>query len=101
MYDLARDYDLVAVADGAMALALVELRSVALVLTDYRMPDMDGVALTSAIKTVAPQCPVVLMTAYATPEVEQRGHAAGADFFLAKPFPLSELEVTVRAALAC
>jgi DNA-binding NtrC family response regulator len=63
------------------------------------MPDMDGVALTVAIKTVAPLCAVILMTGYATSEIEERAKAAGVDYFLAKPFPFDQLVSTVRAAL--
>ena len=99
LLQLARDYDLLPVPDGATALAQLAQRPIALVLTDYRMPDMDGVALTAAIKAAMPQCPVVLMTGYPTPELQHNARLAGADFFLPKPFPLSLLEAMVRAAL--
>jgi DNA-binding NtrC family response regulator len=97
--ELAPNYDLVTVSDGAAALATIALRQVVLVMTDQLMPDMDGVALTVAIKTVAPQCPVILMTGYATSEIQQRAKAAGVDYFLAKPFQFDQLVSTVRAAL--
>jgi two-component system, response regulator, stage 0 sporulation protein F len=100
MQDLVEEYELITVADGATALALIAERPVALVITDQRMPDMDGVALIEAIKAVAPECPVVLMTGYPAPEVRQRARAVGADFFLSKPFPFNELEAIVRASLA-
>src|SRR5688572_17728448 len=89
--ELAPNYDLVTVSDGAAALATIALRQVVLVMTDQLMPDMDGVALTVAIKTVAPQCPVILMTGYATSEIQQRAKAAGVDYFLAKPFQFEQL----------
>jgi CheY-like chemotaxis protein len=63
------------------------------------MPDMDGVALTVAIKAVAPQCPVILMTGNLTSEIQQRAQAAGVDFFLPKPFQREQLATVVRAAL--
>ena len=56
MHDLASDYDVLPVPDGATALVQLAQRSVALVITDYQMPDMDGVALTTAIKASAPRC---------------------------------------------
>jgi two-component system, response regulator, stage 0 sporulation protein F len=93
------DYDVVAAVDGAAALALIAQRPVALVITDQHMPDMDGVALTVAIKAVAPHCPVILMTGNLAPEIQQRGQAAGVDFFLPKPFPFEQLETIVRAAI--
>jgi CheY-like chemotaxis protein len=97
--ELAPGYELLSVADGAAALALIAQRPVALVVTDLRMPDMDGVALTVAIKAVAPLCPVVLMTGYPSPEIRQRAQVAGVDFFLPKPFPFEQLVSIVRAAL--
>jgi two-component system, sensor histidine kinase SagS len=96
---LAPDYDVVAVVNGAAALALLAQRSVALVITNMGMPDMDGVALTAAIKALAPLCPVILITGDLTPEIQQRAQAAGVDFFLAKPFQREQLATVVRAAL--
>jgi two-component system, response regulator, stage 0 sporulation protein F len=97
--ELAPDYELLSVANGAAALALMAQRPIALVITDQRMPDMDGVTLAVAIKAVAPQCPVLLMTGYPTREIEQRALAAGVDHFLAKPFPIEQFATMVRAAL--
>jgi two-component system, response regulator YesN len=94
------DYDVLAAHNGTTALALIAQRPVALVITDLRMPDMDGIALTEAVKAVAPQYPVILMTGYPTPEIRQRAQAAGVDFFLPKPFRVDQLAALVRAALA-
>ncbi len=58
------DYDLLAAHNGTTALALLAQRPVALVITDLRMPDMDGVTLAAAIKAYAPQCPIILMTGF-------------------------------------
>jgi CheY-like chemotaxis protein len=99
MHAAVSDYELLSIADGAAALALMAQRPVALIITDQHMPDMDGVALTVAIKAVAPLCPVILMTGNLTPEIQRRGQAAGVDFFLPKPFPFEQLETIVRAAL--
>jgi CheY-like chemotaxis protein len=98
MHELAGHYDLIAVPDGATALAQLAQRPAALVITDYHMPDMDGVMLTEAIKAAAPQCPVVLISAY--PDAQHRAEAVGADFFLAKPFTFAALAAIVQAALA-
>jgi CheY-like chemotaxis protein len=98
--ELAADYQLLSVVNGAAALTLMAQRPVALVITDLRMPTMDGIALTKAIKAIAPQCPVILMTGSPSPEIHQRGQAAGVDFFLPKPFPFDQFTATVRTALA-
>jgi DNA-binding NtrC family response regulator len=96
---LAPDYDLVGVPDGPTALALFAQRPVALVMTDQSILTLDGLALTAAIKAVAPLCPVILMTGYPTSEIRQRAQAAGVDFFLLKPLGFEHLASIVRAAL--
>jgi two-component system, response regulator, stage 0 sporulation protein F len=97
---LAPDYQILSVMSGAAALALLAQRPIALVITDYRMPDMDGVVLAKAIKAVAPHCPIMLMTGSGTHEIEQHGQAVGVEYFLPKPFRLDDFRAIVRAALA-
>jgi len=99
MRDLTAPYDIVTVNGGAEALAHIALRPVALVITDYNMPRMNGIQLTAAIKEVAPQICVVMITAYATPDLEKRARESQVDFYLPKPFPLDRLEQIVRAVL--
>jgi two-component system, response regulator, stage 0 sporulation protein F len=94
------DYELLSVVNSAGALALLAQRPVALIITDQHMPDMDGIALTEAIKAAAPLCPVILMTGTSTDELRLRAEAAGVDFFLLKPFGSEQLAPLVRAALA-
>lgn len=93
------DYELVDAVNSAAALALIAERPVALVITDQHMPGMDGIALTAAIKAAVPQCPVILMTGAAGPELEQRAETVGVDYFLPKPFRFDQLATMVRAAL--
>jgi two-component system, response regulator, stage 0 sporulation protein F len=100
LVELVSDYELLSVVSGAAALALIAQRPVALVVTDMRMPDMDGGALAAAIKAAAPHCPVILMTGNLTPEIEQRAQAAGVEYFLPKPFGFDQLAAIVRVALA-
>jgi CheY-like chemotaxis protein len=100
MHEVAPDYELLSVENGAAALALLAQRPFALVITDQHMPTMDGVVLTKAIKAAAPHCPVILITGSGTPEIYQRGQAAGVDYFLVKPFRLDQFTAMVRAALA-
>jgi CheY-like chemotaxis protein len=55
--EAAQDYELLSIANSTAALAVIAQRPVALIITDQHMPDMDGVALTVAIKAVTPLCP--------------------------------------------
>ena len=58
-------FEVVAASDGARALELVREQRFDLLLTDVRMPGMNGVDLFRQIRRVCPQMPVILMTAYA------------------------------------
>lgn len=62
-----------------------------LVLADVMMPGQDGFELMKRLRRAAPGLPVILMTGYLTPQVEQRGLDAGAAAFIAKPFTPDEL----------
>lgn len=99
MRDLTGGYDIVTVTSGAEALAQIALRPVPLVITDYNMPGMNGLQLTSAIKETSPDTRVVLITAYATPELERKARDIRVDYYLPKPFPLDRLEQIVRDVL--
>lgn len=92
-------YEITTAANGAEALEQVRARTVSLVLTDYNMPEMNGLDLSSHIKQLAPQVRVVLITAYATPEVERLARDAGVDYFLPKPFKLDQVEQVLQQAL--
>ena len=98
--NLTAHYDLLPVSTGSAALAQIAVRPVSLVITDYNMPGMNGIALAARIKATAPTITVILISAEATPELAQRAHATGVDYYLAKPFPLDNLEAIVRSVLS-
>ncbi len=99
MRDLSGGDDIVTVNGGADALAQIALRPVPLVITDYNMPGMNGLQLAAAIKETSPDTRVVMITAYATPELEKRAREQRVDYYLPKPFPLDRLEQIVRDVL--
>jgi two-component system, response regulator, stage 0 sporulation protein F len=99
MLDLVSGYDIVAVRGGAEALAQLGRRPVPLMITDYRMPGMNGLDLTQAVKAASPATHVLIITAERTPDIEARAYAAGAEYFLGKPFPLEDLRQIIRAVL--
>jgi DNA-binding NtrC family response regulator len=79
--------------NGREALALLEKEDVDLVLTDLRMPEMDGLALLKQLRERAPATPVVLMTAYGTLEVAIQALREGAQDILLKPFDAEQLQL--------
>jgi DNA-binding NtrC family response regulator len=65
-----------------------------LALLDLRLPDSDGLGLAFFIRTHAPDTPIVLMTAFGTPEILEQAAAFGIPV-LNKPFDMSELTALV------
>ena len=96
----ADGYELVAVESGAAALKALHERAVPLLITDYNMSGMNGLVLTQTVKAASPTTIVVVSSAYATPELARDAKAAGADYYLPKPFPFDQMEAIVKAALA-
>jgi DNA-binding NtrC family response regulator len=70
-----------------------------LVVTDLRMPGMDGMALLRELKRIAPEVPVVMLTAHGSVPVAVEAMRQGAADFLTKPFDREEVLFTVRKAL--
>jgi DNA-binding NtrC family response regulator len=92
-------YQVVAAADGAAALTMVARHRPAAVVTDLKMPEMDGLDLLSRIRQADDQLPVVLMTAYGTIDDAVRAMKEGAFDFIQKPFESEHLVITVKRAV--
>lgn len=71
----------------------------ALILSDIRMPGVDGIALLQEISSQRPQLPVIIMTAYTDLEHTVAAFGSGAFEYLAKPFDLDEVVLLVQRAL--
>jgi len=70
------------------------------IVLDLRLPDMRDLSLLATIRQLLPETPVVLMTAFGTPEVLNNARQLGVRAVLNKPFELSELSRVVVDALA-
>ncbi|MDX9723445.1 MAG: response regulator [Myxococcota bacterium] len=93
-------FEITAASSGAEALEVVRREDFDLVLTDLRMPGMDGLTLINALKQLAPQLRVIVATGYATAETSAQCAASGAYALIKKPFELTELSALLREALA-
>lgn len=92
-------HDVVATKSGADAWALFKESDFQLVMTDWMMPEMDGLELIRRIRAARrPQYVyTILLTARSHKEDLVKGMEAGADDFVAKPFDRDELRVRLRA----
>jgi len=93
------DYDVIDAAHGRAALHLVLSRPVDLVLLDILMPDVDGLEILQEIKVLAPNLPVVMLTAVKTVRTTVAAMKLGAADYLTKPFQQEELLTTIRRVL--
>ena len=90
-------FQVVVAENGKQALACFR-DDVGLVLLDLRLPDTDGLAVLRQIKKQRPNCPVILMTAFGTPEVAREAVADGAFRVMDKPFNLDDMTSLVEQA---
>jgi signal transduction histidine kinase/CheY-like chemotaxis protein len=84
-------------ADGATAIERIRTGSYDLILTDYSLPDIDGVELAKKMlaELPEPKPPIVAVTAYSTPEKIQQGREAGIAGFVTKPVSRKKLEAAI------
>ena len=85
------DHDVTTADDGAKALALLDAEANAgasfdVIVSDIRMPKLDGISLLKEVKRRAPETEVILMTAFAEVEDAVQAMKAGAFDYLIKPF---------------
>jgi two-component system, response regulator YesN len=88
------------VLSAAQAIEVLSIQAIDLVLTDLRMPGMDGVQLAQLIRARWPHTRVVLCSGTATENLELAAETVRADGFLAKPINPERLTQVVRQALA-
>ena len=92
-------YHVAACDSGASALARAEREHFDLAVTDVRMPEMDGIAVTRALKARDPAIQVIVMTAFGSVETAVEAIRHGAFDYVSKPMNLEEIKSTVRRAL--
>jgi DNA-binding NtrC family response regulator len=92
-------YEIARAHDARSALALLEKTEPDVVLTDLRMPGMDGLELLAKIKEIRPETMVILMTAFGTVKTAVKAMKLGAEDYLSKPIDVEELEVVLQKAL--
>ncbi|HLA79728.1 MAG TPA: sigma-54 dependent transcriptional regulator [Vicinamibacteria bacterium] len=92
-------YEVASAHDARGGLLLLEKAEPDVVLTDLRMPGMDGLELLQKVKEVRPETMVILMTAYGTVKTAVKAMKLGAEDYLGKPIDVEELEVVLQKVI--
>ncbi|MCU1289756.1 MAG: two component, sigma54 specific, transcriptional regulator, Fis family [Acidobacteria bacterium] len=85
--------------NGREALTMLQEEPADVIISDVKMPDMNGIELLAAVREFLPDVGVVLMTAFASVETARDAFKLGADDFIQKPFDVEELKIIVKKAL--
>jgi DNA-binding NtrC family response regulator len=93
------DYDVVTTHNPLNAIEILKNQQVNLLITDLKMPKMDGIALLEQAKKIQPAVVVVVMTAYATIETAVEATHKGAFDYIAKPFRKERILLTINNAM--
>ncbi len=90
--------DTLAVYNAEEALKQLENSSYDIVITDVRMPRMNGIEFIEILKQKWPETSVIVMTAYGAQDIMERAFNIGTLFYIEKPFRIEKLEALIAIA---
>ncbi len=96
---LGDEYIIETANSGPEAMSKIEQHTYEMLITDYMMPDIDGLELAQAVLQTSPQTQIVLMTAYGSPELRDAVEELEINCYLDKPFTVIQIRQTVECAL--
>lgn len=97
---LKRDgYAVFTAENGKAALDLMDVQHIDLILLDVMMPEMDGYAFTSELRSVNDMTPILMVTAKQLPADKKKGFLAGTDDYMTKPVDTDEMLLRIKALL--
>jgi len=93
-----KGFQAIAAGSGEEGLEVAHQRKIDVLLTDVKMPDMNGVELYIQLKETQPNIMALLMTAYAADEIINKGVEEGVSFVFTKPL---DIELLIDVFIAC
>lgn len=96
-------YEVFLAFDVPHALSLLQVIRPNLILSDVMMPDIDGLELIRQLRSEPDlaKIPTIVISARTMPEEQKAAREAGADAFVAKPFSINDLRLTINSFLPC
>jgi two-component system response regulator PilR (NtrC family) len=91
-------YDVIVASDGEQALGALDGNQIDLVISDIRMPGISGLDLLAKIKDETEDIPVIMITAFASPNDAVQAMKNGAYDYISKPFNVDEIKSVIFAA---
>jgi len=98
-YFRKKNFTVYTAENGSAALDVISNRTIDIMLTDMRMPEMTGLELQDRVNSVNPDISVVMMTAFGSIEDAVKAMKNGADDYIQKPIDLSYLDVVMQKIL--
>lgn len=92
-------YDVSSASDGREAMQILQSNKISIVITDLKMPGMDGMELLSRVSDLYPEIPVVMITAHGSIATAVEALKKGAFDYITKPFDLDDLRNIVSKAM--
>lgn len=95
---LAKDkdkYEVIVANSGKEALNILRENNIDLVISDIRMPDVNGLDLLVQIKKEYPKTKVIIMTAYGSSDVQKEANRRGSLYYIEKPFEINEIRKVI------
>ena len=99
IFFLKDQHEVVLAANGRAGIAALDSQEFDLVITDLRMPGISGMEVVAYCRQQHPNTPIIVMTAFATPETAISAMKMGAYDYFTKPFKLDEARVVIDKAL--
>lgn len=90
------NYNVFLAESGETALGIIRKKDIKLVISDIKMHGMNGIELLGRIKTIKPEIPVLMITAYASTDDAIEAMKMGAEDYVTKPFNLEELKIVIN-----
>ena len=93
------DYDVVTATNGHDALEIYKQEKPSVLVTDIRMPGMDGIELIKAVKGMGGEVEIIAITGHGDTRIGEESLRVGASDFLMKPLDVERLESSIEKAL--